>query len=104
MLEDRFNTEATQRVIDSINELLESTVTAYEIQAQTGLQRTLIGRLRKGEIKLENIAFKNALILYAYAEEIKKSLTLLQGKAFSEFIPCIILQRFRIISVLICTC
>lgn len=73
MLEDRFNTEATQRVTDSINELLDSTVTAYEIQAQTGVQRSLIGKLRKGQVKLDNIAFKNALILYAYSEEIKKA-------------------------------
>ncbi|MDK9844793.1 hypothetical protein P1A28_14000 [Staphylococcus equorum] len=73
MLENRFNTEATQRVTDSINELLDSTVTAYEIQAQTGVQRSLIGKLRKGQVKLENIAFKNALTLYAYAEELKKA-------------------------------
>ncbi|MDK9857649.1 XRE family transcriptional regulator [Staphylococcus equorum] len=73
MLENRFNTEATQRVTDSINELLDSTVTAYDIQAQTGVQRSLIGKLRKGQVKLENIAFKNALKLYAYSEEIKKA-------------------------------
>lgn len=73
MLENRFNTEATQRVTDSINELLDSTVTAYEIQAQTGVQRSLIGKLRKGQVKLDNIAFKNALKLYAYSEEIKKA-------------------------------
>ncbi|MDW4049142.1 XRE family transcriptional regulator [Staphylococcus shinii] len=73
MLEDRFNTEATQRVTDSINELLGSSVTAYEIQAQTGVQRSLIGKLRKGQVKLDNIAFKNALKLYAYSEEIKKA-------------------------------
>lgn len=73
MLESRFNTESTQRVIDSINELLDSTVTAYEIQAQTGVQRSLIGKLRKGQVKLENVAFKNALTLYAYAEELKKA-------------------------------
>ncbi|MDK9866760.1 XRE family transcriptional regulator [Staphylococcus equorum] len=74
MLESRFNTEATQRVTDSINELLgPSQVTAYEIQAQTGVQRSLIGKLRKGQVKLGNIAFKNALKLYAYSEEIKKA-------------------------------
>ncbi|MFF5907835.1 hypothetical protein [Staphylococcus cohnii] len=73
MLEDRINTEATQRVTDSINELLGSTVTAYEIQAQTGVQRSLIGKLRKGQVELGNIAFKNALKLYAYAEDIKKA-------------------------------
>lgn len=73
MLEDRINTEASQRVIDSINELLGSTVTAYEIQAQTGVQRSLIGKLRKGQVELGNIAFKNALKLYAYSEEIKKA-------------------------------
>ncbi len=73
MLDNRFNTEATQRITASINELLDSTVTAYEIQAQTGVQRSLIGKLRKGQVKLDNIAFKNALIFYAYSEEIKKA-------------------------------
>lgn len=73
MLGDRFNTESTQKVIQNINELLDSDITAYEIQVQTGLQCSLIGRLRKGEIKLENITFQKAMILYAYAEEIKKA-------------------------------
>ncbi|MGO2107892.1 MAG: XRE family transcriptional regulator [Staphylococcus equorum] len=73
MLEDKLNAEAAQRVTDSINSLLGSTVTAYEIQAQTGVQRSLIGKLRKGQVELDNIAFKNALKLYAYSEEIKKA-------------------------------
>lgn len=71
MLEDRINTEASQRVTDSINSLLGSTVTAYEIQAQTGVQRSLIGKLRKGQVEIGNIAFRNALKLYAYSEENK---------------------------------
>ena len=61
MHEDKINTEAAQRVTDSINELLGSTVTAYEIQAQTGVQRSLIGKLRKGQVELGNISFRNAL-------------------------------------------
>lgn len=72
MNEDKINTEAAQRVTDSINELLGSTVTAYEIQAQTGVQRSLIGKLRKGQVELGNISFRNALKLYAYSEEIIK--------------------------------
>lgn len=70
MLEDRINTKASQRVTDSINELLGSTVTAYEIQAQTGVQRSLVGKLRKGQVELGNISFRNALKLYAYSEKI----------------------------------
>lgn len=73
MLEDRINTEASQRVTDSINELLGSTVTAYEIQAQTGVQRSLVGKLRKGQVELGNISFRNALKLYAYSEKITKT-------------------------------
>lgn len=68
MQEDKINTEAAQRVTGSIYELLDSTVTAYEIQAQTGVQRSLIGKLRKGQVELGNIAFRNALKLYAYSE------------------------------------
>lgn len=73
MQEDKINTEASQRVTDSINELLGSTVTAYEIQSQTGVQRSLVGKLRKGQVELGNISFRNALKLYAYSEKIKKA-------------------------------
>lgn len=72
MLEDRFDTEATQRLTERINEVLGSNVPANRIQAITGLQRSLITRLRNEEIQLENVTFQKAMTLYEYADEILK--------------------------------
>lgn len=68
----KINTEATQRLIERIKEVLESNVPANRIQAITGLQRSLITRLRSGEVKLENITFQKAMTLYEYSDKILK--------------------------------
>jgi|GEM_PF-5709604 len=68
----KINTETTQRLTERINEVLRSNVPANRIQAITGLQRSLITRLRNGEYKLENVTFKKAMTLYEYADEILK--------------------------------
>ena len=72
MADTKINTEATQRLTERINEVLRSNVPANRIQAITGLQRSLITRLRSGEVKLENVTFKKAMTLYEYADEILK--------------------------------
>lgn len=72
MTETKINTETTQRLTERINEVLGSNVPANRIQAITGLQRSLITRLRSGEYKLENVTFKKAMTLYEYADEILK--------------------------------
>lgn len=65
-------TETTQRLTERINEVLESNVPANRIQAITGLQRSLISKLRRGEVKLENVTFKKAMTLYEYSDTILK--------------------------------
>ncbi|MDW3927219.1 hypothetical protein QI302_06255 [Staphylococcus saprophyticus] len=72
MADTKINTEATQRLIERIKEVLESNVPANRIQAITGLQRSLITRLRSGEVKLENITFQKAMTLYEYSDKILK--------------------------------
>lgn len=72
MTETKINTETTQRLTERINEVLGSNIPANRIQAITGLQRSLITRLRSGEYKLENVTFKKAMTLYEYADEILK--------------------------------
>lgn len=72
MIDGKTNTENTQRLIERINDVLSSNVPANKIQAITGLQRSLITRLRNGEAKLENVTFKKAMTLYEYADEILK--------------------------------
>lgn len=72
MTNTKINTDTTQRLTERINEVLRSNVPANRIQAITGLQRSLITRLRNGEYKLENVTFKKAMTLYEYADEILK--------------------------------
>lgn len=72
MTNTKINTETTQRLTERINDVLGSNVPANRIQAITGLQRSLITRLRKGEVKLENVTFQKAMTLYEYADEILK--------------------------------
>ena len=72
MADTKINTEATQRLTERINEVLGSNVPANRIQAITGLQRSLITRLRSGEVKLENITFQKAMTLYEYSDKILK--------------------------------
>ncbi|PUZ34236.1 hypothetical protein [Staphylococcus nepalensis] len=72
MADTKINTEATQRLTERINEVLGSNVPANRIQAITGLQRSLITRLRNEEIQLENVTFQKAMTLYEYADEILK--------------------------------
>jgi len=72
MSDTKINTDTTQRLTERINEVLWSNVPANRIQAITGLQRSLITRLRNGEYKLENVTFKKAMTLYEYSDEILK--------------------------------
>lgn len=70
MSDTKSNKDMTQRLTERINEVLNSSVPANRIQAITGLQRSLISRLRREEIKLENVTFEKAMTLYEYADEI----------------------------------
>ncbi|MEB6060862.1 hypothetical protein MXL22_07100 [Staphylococcus pseudoxylosus] len=65
-------TNTTQQLTERINEVLESNVPANRIQAITGLQRSLISKLRRGEVKLENVTFQKAMTLYEYSDTILK--------------------------------
>lgn len=52
----------------AIISLLESEISAYRIAKDTGVNPATIQTLRNGDIKLDNITFKNAERLYDYAE------------------------------------
>ncbi|MCI5775760.1 MAG: hypothetical protein MR008_04800 [Aerococcus sp.] len=51
-----------------IIELLNSDISAYRINKDTGVNAATVQTLRSGDIKLDNITFKNAERLAAYAE------------------------------------
>ncbi|MBM2657541.1 hypothetical protein [Staphylococcus pseudoxylosus] len=72
MSDTKINTDTTQQLTERINEVIESNVPANRIQAITGLQRSLISKLRRDEIKLENVTFQKAMTLYEYSDTILK--------------------------------
>ncbi|MEJ7344682.1 XRE family transcriptional regulator [Staphylococcus haemolyticus] len=54
-----------------VKKLMESEISATEIEKATGVDASSIRRIRRGERKLENLSFEKGLALYEYA---KKSL------------------------------
>lgn len=55
---------------EKVQQLLDSEISASKIQRDTGIQKTQISKLRNHKIKLDNIAFGNAIKLYDYAEQV----------------------------------
>lgn len=58
-------------IVENIQSLLASDLTAYKIQAETGINRSTIGRLKKGEIEIVKLSLENALKLSDIWEEYK---------------------------------
>lgn len=56
-------------IYKKVRELLESQISAYKIETETGISRSLISKLRKGDLKLETTYTKNTLALFDYAIE-----------------------------------
>lgn len=53
----------------TVKNLLNSHISAYEIEKRTGINRSQITRLRNGEILLDNTSFKTITILYEYSKK-----------------------------------
>lgn len=51
------------KIVQNIEALLNSDITANYIQKHTGINRSQITRLKKGERDIQNISLKNALKL-----------------------------------------
>lgn len=56
------------KVYATIRLLLASDITAYQIEKGTGLSRSKIGRLKKGENSIDNLSLSSAKLLYEYAK------------------------------------
>ncbi|MEY8604579.1 hypothetical protein AALK46_12730 [Staphylococcus nepalensis] len=56
-------------IYEKVEELLESQITAYKIEAETGVSRSKISRLRNGDLNIETTYTKNTLALFDYAIE-----------------------------------
>ncbi|MCG3418952.1 helix-turn-helix domain-containing protein [Oceanobacillus jordanicus] len=60
-------------IIQNIEALLHSKITAYKIQQETGINRSTIGRLKSGEIEIVKLSLENALKLSDLWHTHKKS-------------------------------
>lgn len=61
-----------KNIYNVINTLLQSDVTSYRIQKDTGIRRQKIDRYRKGQSELKNMTLDVAEKLYKYAISIEK--------------------------------
>ncbi|QLK85673.1 hypothetical protein [Staphylococcus sp. 17KM0847] len=52
--------------------LLESDITSYQIEKETRVSRAKIGRLRNGKNKIEDLTLDTAEKLYNYQKELEK--------------------------------
>ncbi|MBU7218585.1 Trp family transcriptional regulator [Staphylococcus gallinarum] len=59
---------AINEVYDTIQQLLDSEKTAYQIEKDTGVSRAKIGRLKKGKNDIDNLSLASAKVLYEYAK------------------------------------
>ena len=48
--------------------LADETVSAYEIESKSGVNRTILTKLRRGEAELDNMTLKNVKKLMEYIE------------------------------------
>lgn len=49
--------------------LLGDSIPAYSIEKATGVSRSTIGKLRSGEIKLENVTLKNLMLVQQWIDD-----------------------------------
>lgn len=59
---------AINEIYQTIKRLLESEITAYQIEKDTGISRAKIGRLKNGKNDLNNLSLETASKLYEYAK------------------------------------
>ncbi|MBO3073341.1 XRE family transcriptional regulator [Staphylococcus xylosus] len=54
-------------IIETVKKLIDSDISATEIEKATGVDASSIRRIRRGERKLENLSFEKGVALYEYA-------------------------------------
>lgn len=56
-------------IIETVKKLMNSNISATEIEKATGVDASSIRRIRRGERKLENLSFEKGVALYEYANK-----------------------------------
>ncbi|MCD8872145.1 MULTISPECIES: XRE family transcriptional regulator [Staphylococcus] len=59
-------------IIEIVKKLMDSDISATEIEKATGVDASSIRRIRRGERKLENLSFEKGVALYEYAKKCLK--------------------------------
>lgn len=55
-------------IIEIVKRLMNSDISATEIEKATGVDASSIRRIRRGERKIENLSFEKGVALYEYAK------------------------------------
>lgn len=55
-------------IIETVKRLMDSEISATEIEKETGVDASSIRRIRRGERKIENLSFEKGVELYEYAK------------------------------------
>ena len=55
-------------ILEMVKKLMESEISATEIEKAIGVDASSIRRIRRGERKLQNLNFEKGLALYEYAK------------------------------------
>ncbi|PTL18520.1 hypothetical protein BUZ08_01010 [Staphylococcus gallinarum] len=55
-------------IIEMVKKLINSNISATEIEKTTGVDASSIRRIRRGERKIENLSFEKGVALYEYAK------------------------------------
>lgn len=63
---------AEQQILKNIEWLLQSDITANKIQQMTGINRSTLTRLKKGEITITNLSLGNAIKLSELVSQLKE--------------------------------
>ncbi|MBW0761319.1 XRE family transcriptional regulator [Mammaliicoccus lentus] len=59
-------------IIEKVKKLMDSDISATEIEKVTGVDASSIRRIRRGERKLENLSFEKGVKLYEYVSKKEK--------------------------------
>ena len=61
------------KVKRTVQNLLTSNITSYQIEKESGVSRAKIGRLRNGKNKIDDLTLGTAEKLYNYQKSLEKS-------------------------------
>ncbi|PTG15841.1 hypothetical protein BU646_07180 [Staphylococcus chromogenes] len=71
--ERKGNMETFYMIQESILKLLNSNITSYQIEKETGVSRTTIGRLRNEKNKVSDLTLTTAEKLYLYQKKLENN-------------------------------